>query len=203
MKCDEVLKRLDDAVDGELPAAEAAAVREHVGSCLGCRRELVAVRELVRRAAELPPAIDPERDLWPGVERRLTAARHRGPGRRWLAAAASLLLLALLPLALRRGEAPPESEPAGSTFAALAELARFEDGAQLPHSDLLATIQSGYGELPSETAAIVEENMRIIDQAIGEIRSALAAAPDDRQLNLLLANRYRQEVQLLKRANQI
>ena len=43
--------------------------------------------------------------------------------------------------------------------------------------------------------------MRIIDQAIGQIRIALEEDPLNQRLNMLLATQYQREVQLLKRVS--
>ena len=54
----------------------AADVEDHLRSCPPCRREVEEIRELLRRAGELPRGFEPPRDLWPGVEARVRA----GPG---------------------------------------------------------------------------------------------------------------------------
>ena len=56
------------------------------------------LRDLLERVRELPRAIEPERDLWPGIRARI-GKRATGAGRRWPwivpLTAAALLLLAL------------------------------------------------------------------------------------------------------------
>jgi hypothetical protein len=50
-----------------------------------------------------------------------------------------------------------------------------------------------------EVLVVVEENMRILDEAIGQLHLALEEDPGNRRLHFLLATRYQQEVNLVKR----
>ena len=68
---------------------------------------------------------------------------------------------------------------------------------------LLASLDRQRDRLPAESIEAVEQNLRLIDEAIREIRTALEQNPDNRQLNFLLADAYQQEVQLLKRLNNV
>jgi anti-sigma factor RsiW len=44
MRCNRVLDRLDDHVDGLLPAREAEAIRDHLDVCTECRETALAVK---------------------------------------------------------------------------------------------------------------------------------------------------------------
>ena len=61
----------------------------------------------------------------------------------------------------------------------------------------LALLAERQDEVSQETLAVIEENLRILDQAIAQIHTALDEDPGSRNLNQLLAARYRQEVGLL------
>jgi len=52
MTCAECRELLDAYIDGELPAADAAAVREHIASCAECAREHAALAATSRRIGE-------------------------------------------------------------------------------------------------------------------------------------------------------
>jgi hypothetical protein len=54
--------------------------------------------------------------------------------------------------------------------------------------------------LSPETVQILEENLRIIDSAIQEARTALASDPQSGMLGELLRSAYRRKVELLKQA---
>lgn len=224
MSCD--LALLQDLVDGELEGEAKAEVERHSRECLVCRRELMDLRSLLAEARSLPESIEPGRDLWPEIETGLERGGKRrifsGPARRrrrvahplyWAAAALAALALAW-PLATRLGNqeaspAPsrietatvPASGTASEALLAAADQARSEDGVLRTHRDLLEVLAVRQGDLEPETLATVKENLRLIDEAIGEIRSALAENPGNRQLSLLLASQYRQEVNVLRQIN--
>jgi anti-sigma factor RsiW len=66
--CREVLAELSDFLDGELPEARVAQIREHLAGCRECDRfggEVGALVERVRRELAHPEPLDA------GVERRL------------------------------------------------------------------------------------------------------------------------------------
>jgi hypothetical protein len=58
---------LHDYVDGLLAPEEAAAVEGRLAADSEARQTVVFLRALKARAAELPAAIEPGRDLWPGI----------------------------------------------------------------------------------------------------------------------------------------
>ena len=139
---------------------------------------------------------------------------HKSP----LAAAAVLLLAVAVPFTLwQLGRNPVQSPPVAqaerqpdhqpgqmaASRGRTAMLARSEDGVLLPRTDLLEIIERQRDILSSETLATIEENALLIDQAIAQIRTALSESPGDRQLELLLAARYQQEVALLKRVSRV
>lgn len=77
--------RLDDWIDGRLAPAHAAEVAGHLEQCADCRRDADELRALLRDAAALAPAREPERDLWDGIAIRLRdneeSATQEQPGR--------------------------------------------------------------------------------------------------------------------------
>ena len=163
--------------------------------------------------------IEPGRDLWPEIESRLrprTASVLRGPwSRTWparLAVAAALVAAAVLLMA-RQPETPSRASlPAASTtelvahdnaaaLAAASEKARVEDGLMQVREDLLRAIAVRRDDLDPATRELVDRNLEIIDQAIGELYQALEQDPENRQLEFLLATTYQREVELLKQIN--
>jgi anti-sigma factor RsiW len=201
--CDETLERLDDYVDGVLDEAAFQEVELHLAGCAGCAAEHRMLRELLERAAALPRAIAPPRDLWPGISQRLSP--RRATTSRWtmgLAAAAALAVattLATRPQGGAAGTAPVTTTPVAAATeglppaleAAEAEYARAA-------AQLMAAIETRRGALPPRTVATLEENLKTIDAALAEVRTALRSDPSNPHLNLLLASTHQRKVEVLR-----
>jgi hypothetical protein len=222
--CERAREMLHDRLDDRLSATDSTHLERHLDACDGCRSDAAELEGLRAETLRLPREVEPRRDLWPAIERRLAPSwRQRWLGARLagtlrqsapLMAAAAAVLAFGLGFWLGRGETPSNSAPeairaaaplGGAELAARnhnrAELARSEDGMLLAHHDLLTAVRSQSDRLSPETRAVVEENMNIIDQAIGQIRTALEDDPLNPRLNMLLAAQYQHEVELLKRVS--
>jgi anti-sigma factor RsiW len=200
--CDETLERLDDYVDGALDEAAFQEVELHLAGCADCAAEHRMLRELLDRAAALPRAIAPPRDLWPGIAERLSPRRTTAS--RWtmgLAAAAALAVATTLATRPHAGPAgtTPVTTPVGAATeglppaleAAEAEYARAT-------AQLMAAIETRRGALPPRTVATLEENLKTIDAALAEVRTALRSDPSNPHLNLLLASTHQRKVEVLR-----
>jgi predicted anti-sigma-YlaC factor YlaD len=94
---------------GELEAAEARRVAEHIIGCERCRAAYESIKLGSRLAARLEPAAAPD-DLWDAIEARLDApAPARSLAWRWYAAAAAVVLAVAGAafVVLRDGESGP------------------------------------------------------------------------------------------------
>jgi anti-sigma-K factor RskA len=76
MNCTECTARLQDYVDGHLSAPHIRAIQTHLGSCAHCRSELESLRALVAQVRTLPREIEPQRDLWRGINAQLARDEH-------------------------------------------------------------------------------------------------------------------------------
>jgi anti-sigma factor RsiW len=111
-RCDERAEALSAFLDGELPPEERRELERHLSGCDGCRERLEELRELGEGLRAWPDADPPE---WIGRAALERARRSRAAPLRLLAAAASLVLVALAVLwAVRERPAspPPEVPPA-------------------------------------------------------------------------------------------
>jgi hypothetical protein len=219
--------RLSEYVDGELDAAERAALDVHLQLCERCAATVAELREVLERARGLEPSA-PETDLWPAIEARIAAprkarvpdlwVRRADPGarawspRRWSfslpqLAAAAVLLVALSSatvwtLLSRRPAAV--APPAGPQAAAVVQPAGFEVARyDATIADLERVLKEHRGELDAETVRVIEQNLLIIDQATEQARKALAADPANRYLNGHLAAQLARKVTLLRQATAI
>jgi hypothetical protein len=145
-----------------------------------------ALDPLVRR---LPAGIEPPRDLWPGIERRLPPRRRGLP--RWLPLAAALVLLLLGSGLLRRltRESAPTPTPVATAAPGV--------GAE---AALLASLEGDAGSLAPATIATLRRNLAIIDTALAESRRALAADPGNGDMQALFRLVQRQRTTLLQQA---
>jgi len=199
MICPDMEVKLNEYVDGTLPAAERALVAAHVAGCAGCRAAVAELQALLAAARALPKSIPPRRDLWGGIAARL-GQRATGNVQRafWTGALAAAAVFAIVVGTSRL--LPPSTalhRPAGQGWAAVT--ADYEQSA----AELVATLVTERGRLRPETVALVERNLRIIDAAIRESRAALERDPGNAELRQLFAAAYRQKVELLRWATRV
>ena len=203
MTCGEVEARLDEYVDGALGPRDRAALEAHLAGCAACRATLADVRGLVASARALPPRIEPTRELWTGIAARLTARRRGGVNIAWwrergfwagVSAAAAMLVLALAVYRWTgRGSSPRPPDEWSVVEAHYAQAT----------AELNRTLAAERSRLRPETVALVERNLRLIDAALREARSALAQDPGNADLRQLVATAARQKVELLQWAARV
>jgi anti-sigma factor RsiW len=208
--CEEARARLDDFVDGLLDAAEREQMAEHLRGCAGCAREEAALRALLARAAALPAEVPPPADLWPGIERRLSAAPASGTWLRYLAAAACVAVALAGALSARVPRAADQARAGAIAQGALqpvalqaAEVDQVERDYEQAAAALLEKVRARQDELPPQTVQKVEESLRTIDAALGQIRAALRQQPADPALHLMLAATHRKKVEVLRRVVEV
>jgi predicted anti-sigma-YlaC factor YlaD len=215
MTCHELDERLDDWVDGALPAGAASEVEAHLHSCALCREQERRLRQLLAHAAALPRSLTPPRDLWPGIAQRVTRERSwswAGVGLRpWALAAAATVVIGLGAV-LWRGPSPsrvrtvqiPVPSPAMTLVAGTAVvsdpiLATAERDYEAAANALLEALQQRRANLQPEALAAVEANLQVIDRALAEVRQALVQDPANLELSRMLVSTHRKKVEVLSR----
>jgi tetratricopeptide (TPR) repeat protein len=213
--------RLSDYADDELPAAERAAVDEHLRACNQCRDVLADLRAVADRARALTD-LPPSQDLWPGIAGEIGHGSTRGSrGLHMLASrttrrfsftvpqlvAASLALMVssggmvwLARLGGARTDFPavvavPEPPEPTAVPATLAD-AHYDEAI----ADLQQALDAGRSKLDAETVRVLELNLIAIDRAIDQCRRALAADPANTYLNDHLVAAKKRKLGLLRRA---
>lgn len=219
-------EQLSEYIDEELTPEARAAVDAHLSTCAECAALVADLRAVVSKArsvGEEPPTWD----LWPGIARRL-APRSHGPQvvaiesrrpRRFSFSipqlAAASLAVALLSagavwLAIRGGGEPfgpgapagggapitAVSDPDGVADPRFAEYEAAVDDLEM----LLAELGD---RIDPESRTAIEENLAIIDQAIGQTRGALETDPDDAYLNTHLASTMQRKIDVLQEATRL
>ena len=223
--------QLHDAAEGVLPPADGAAAEHHLGHCARCAADVERIRALLAELETLPRAIEPPDDLWPSIQAKVTmgATGNRALGRAsavrplpvpsqrrprreylWLAAAALLLVVmssAITMLAVDGTDLPlvvndPMDSGEARSVPSSPELVEVRDEYARLDRDLAARLAEHREKLQPETIEKVERNLRIIDQAIAEIRQALADDPNNEALRQLLKASYGQKSALLQQVSQ-
>jgi hypothetical protein len=208
MRCEVATARLEDLVDGVLPAADRAELLRHVEACESCGRDLDQLRALLASARELPREREPMRDLWPGIARRIEVRRANpvGFGARWsLLAAAAAVLAALSPfwLAGLRPRAPESAVEPGramvtSASFAVEDVLRAEREYARAAAVLMAALEERSQQLTPETREVIARNLASIDVALADIRAAIAANPGSPELASLFRATHRRKVEVLQ-----
>lgn len=223
MNCRQTESALDDFVDGALPAEERREVERHLEECAACRGAESELRALIARAATAPRASAPDQDLWPAIARRIAAGTvERGvfggvPRIRWpylaMAASAAAVLIVVTSVVTttligRRGAEQDalhagRIQASGGVSVASLELVQAQATYAQARTQLLAAFEMRRPSLSPETRAVVDRNLKIIDQAVGEMQAALARDPGNRELPTLLVTAYAQEIDLLQRLTEL
>jgi anti-sigma factor RsiW len=220
MSCTTTLELLDDYLDDALSVDIADGVRHHLEGCDDCRRELRELESLRRRVASLPRTLDPERDLWPEIERRLSedgvvrttfgVPRDRTPNRRprtmrWIAAAAVVTVAVTAAYQLGRSQRPPVlvERPVASTVVAASASPDVELELQEVRDDLRARLDLRRDDLDPATLRVIDDNLALIDRAIERISNALESDPGNARLTRQLVFAYRQQIDLLRRTTEV
>jgi hypothetical protein len=217
MTCHEIDERLDDWVDDALPEEERREVGEHLATCVGCRQQEAALRELLTHTAALPRSVSPTRDLWPGIADRIE--RQRSWSWTWIwaggwqpaLAVAAVVVLAVGAVLFGRPSptpvhtvvipSPGVPEGDGLRRAAVAEgpeLSAMEGEYQVAANALMDALLERKDELEPETLARIQHNLAVIDDALAEIHRALEMDPGRPELERKLLSTHRKRVDALR-----
>lgn len=212
-------EKLSEYIDATLPEGERAALESHLAACTECRATLGELRRVVARAGALddrPPA----RDLWPQVAARIgrspgevvSLAARRARRRisftvpQLAAASVALALLssasAWLVIGRKAPRAPQSTASTPTPMPAMSNAGTHEVNQKYAAAvaDLERVLAQRRGSLDTVTVRVIEKNLAIIDRAIRDAQSALAADPANSYLNLHLAAEMRRKLELLRQA---
>ncbi len=164
-------------------------------------------------ANQLPKAVAPNRDLWPGIERAIESsvpAQRSSQPSMWVQAAAVLLLVggssALTYSVVTSGGISPTPnnapvgqlvfEPVSGSFGSQYNLGPdYQDARR----DLASRLNDELDQMDPDTRTNIESNLQTIQDAIADINRALADEPDNVLLQEMLLDTYRDELSLMRR----
>src|SRR5690242_10664343 len=205
-------EQLSDFVDGRLAAASRREIEAHLTLCARCARDRDRLESLLVQSRALPAEVTPPPEIWSAVRQRIALAPSSATHRGWLLAAAAWPLRAVSSAVTAPLIRRPETVVVGrheDTAASLPPVhlpvaARAVDADyQAVIRELDESLAQRRAQLSPETIAKVEASLRVVDQAIGEARRALAADPANRDLVDLLAASYERKLELLRRASEL
>ncbi|MEK7794083.1 MAG: hypothetical protein AAB353_06120 [Candidatus Hydrogenedentota bacterium] len=198
---------LDDYVDGDLDPAIARELEECANEHVELRAEIDALRGILSMASQMPEDIQPDRDLWPGIAERISGnvveyrPRRRFGTSGFLRIAATVAVFAGLGFGVYSIRGTNVDAPVGSSpDVAISEMPQSERDYLAAKDGLLVELRGAEDRLSPEVVAALEENLRVIEDAVSEIRVALNDNPDDVLLERLLVATWRSEIDLLQHA---
>lgn len=156
--------------------------------------------------ADLPEALQPQRDLWPDID---AAIKPEEKFWQWRVAASVFAMSMVIGLLLfPDGEPPtmaqdaewaeiiPDSNPDVMRYSG------FDAEFMQVREQSLEQLAERLNELPPATRGVILGNLKIIRASIAEINAAIEQEPDNVQLQQLLQIAYRQEMAIVSTVNQ-
>ena len=218
LTCESFDELLPDYLEGTLDLGRRELVEHHLAECGRCAalvHDLMAIQQQARSLSDLVPS----RDLWRGIAERIEAPvlsipapapRRRRFGAAWMTAAAAALVLATASVTYVATKRVSEQHRVGSVAqtparpesAAVAGAQLAASSAQVTYDQEIERLHKIVTErrtqLDTATIAVIEKNLKVIDQAIAQSRAALAKDPASRFLNDQLNRALDKKVELLR-----
>jgi hypothetical protein len=195
MKCDDFKKNFYDYKDQLVIAEVSLAMDNHIDHCSDCSALNRKYEDFLNRFSSLPQSIEPENDLWPEIKKKITQVKYKSINSRirFAAIAASFVLVITFSLTMVFVNYNNSSKEAKI-------INQFNEASKeynLARIQLVKALHAKEGILKKETIDIIENNLIIIDQAIGEIKVAIKKEPENQSLVIMLADTYHKETDML------
>jgi hypothetical protein len=204
---------INDYVDGTSDPFDRNAVETHLAACPVCRQLVEDLREINRATGTLEHREPPAR-AWGRIERAIKLEQRDRPRSvftafkpaYWLAAAAVLVLATVIGWRLVPGRDPNPADISGEMSASARQAAEaIESELRLAESHyenaikgLEQAAQSDQDALDPRTAATLQKNLAVIDQAINESRAAMREQPSSEPAKQSLIENFKTKIALLQ-----
>jgi len=198
--------------DGSVTAERRHELEAHLRRCEPCAEDVARLRRVAREFSGMEAAGVPFQALWPAIrsriEQRKVAALDPASGRlrrratlgRVAAVAAGLVAVGLVGALMRSAGRPRPETPPPDSLGALIAVADSSRAYEAEARDLLDRFELRRAMLRPDARTSIDRDLAVIDQAIAELKAAIARDPANPALRPLLAASYRQKIELLKRA---
>ncbi|MFQ5701547.1 MAG: hypothetical protein ACE5HU_06870 [Acidobacteriota bacterium] len=217
MTCHDIEEVLEEPATEGIEGERRRELDRHIATCGNCRELAAAQRSLRSATAALPRHIPPARDLWPAIlaaheKRDPPAAQGRGipHAPRWraprLAASAAVLVVCsagIIAWFVRPAAGPGHLVPprrVATAGPALPDLGAAEEEFARATRRLLHARRD---ELSSETLALLERNLSVINNAIAQTRVVLEREPRNTGAARVLTSLYHRKLDLLRMVTRI
>ncbi len=214
---------LNDYVDGSLDTVERSGVDQHLATCASCRQVVEDLRDILRAAGELELR-EPSVRAWSRLDRAITMEgdekgpypfsaqgiwkRGTAPFLPWLAAAAALVIATAVGIRyVPDGHTGASTAPGGAPVSIAAgdaaqaietELRQAEAHYENAIKGLEVIANSEQSVLDPRTAATLQKNLAVIDQAISESRAAVRSQPTSEPAQQSLIEGFKTKIGLLQ-----
>ena len=148
----------------------------------------------VRNLREMPQDVQPGRDLWAGIEPRITSRRRAWRFPVSLAASVVLVTAGMWMGQHLQGDARQAALP---SVAVIPASFRSDPEYQRQRNDLLRTLPEKLNQLPQESQQHVRDSLQSIQQAIENIETELGRDTGNALLQELLINATQEEMRVL------
>ncbi len=207
MSEDRYTEWLGDYVDGTLEESDVQLLQAHFANCDSCRTAAEDLSRIKEQAADLPRLIPPD-DVW----RRISASLHdqNRPSvkswvwsNRWAVAASVLLVISSFTAGVlwnRSTTEPPSGDTGELANWVASELILAEQHYENAIGGLEKIVKKEKLEetLDPQVMAVLNENLTLIESAIGESRAAAEDQPESRIAQESLLQALRSKLSLLQ-----
>ena len=203
-------EELNDYVDALLDEPSAESLRAHSTTCADCRSTIAQLEALRDAARSLPRTETPPADVWNTIRAATTdntraqRARVLWQLRYQLAAAAVVLLMVASSvtwwIASQQQATPVAQAPAVTSNTTLAAYHAVEAEYTQAAADLMRLLEQRRERMDTAVVRSVEENLRVMDDAIRKAQAALLSDPANYDVAAILAATQESKLRMLRRA---
>ncbi len=209
MNEDRYRAKLGDYVDGSMSGSEQQSLEAHLETCQSCRAMAADLLEIKSTAGSLE-RVTPPGDVWKRIAdsiRAETGAPQASPwqsglaknawSHRWALAATAIILIGTLAI-MNQLDFFPSEPPEGSVEWVAAELRAADEHYQNAIQALEKIVAKDQSTLDPEVMAVLRENLMVIEDAIGESRTAARQQPESMVAGDSLLTALRRKLSLLQ-----
>jgi hypothetical protein len=201
--------KLGDYVDGSMSDSEQQSLEAHLETCQSCRAMAADLLEIKSAAGSLE-RVTPPGDAWKRIAdsmRAETGAPQTSPwqnrlaksawSHRWALAATAIILIGSAAI-MNQLDFFSSEPPEGSVEWVAAELRAADEHYQNAIHALEKIVEKDQSTLDPEVMAVLRENLTVIEDAIGESRTATRQQPENMVAGDSLLTALRRKLSLLQ-----